>query len=128
VGLEHQSSLLTTDPVAQANLNAAITNLKTTHALEKDDKKKDAIAGQVEVVAKGLEGFTAASISLSKAVKSGDPIAISMQSLALVGSVVAIVGAATPPNRHRGRSNCGSRALHRLYDSSDVPTRIGIAS
>jgi hypothetical protein len=95
--LENQSELLDQDPVTQANLDTAIKDLQTKYDSAKTKKEKAEIYGQVKAVAKGLEGVTAASISLSKAVKSGDPFAISAQSLALAGSVVAILSAAGGP-------------------------------
>jgi hypothetical protein len=78
-------------------LEKPVNNIVKTYNAAKDDKERKELYGQVSAAVKGLEGVTAASISLREAVKSGDPIAISMQTLALAGSVVAIASLAGGP-------------------------------
>jgi hypothetical protein len=97
LGLNHSSTLLPVGAAERLSLDAAIKDLQDKYNTAKDDKKRKELYGQVKAIAQGLEGVAAASISLKEAVKSGDPIAISMQTLALAGSVVAIASLAGGP-------------------------------
>jgi hypothetical protein len=97
LGLNHSSTLLPVGNLDKISLDAAIKDLQDKYDAAKTKKEKDEIYGQVSAVAKGLEAAAGAAIGLSKAVKSGDPFAISAQSLAVAAALVAMVGVATGP-------------------------------